>query len=210
MDSFLFSLLSSTICVHRRRTLEELSSSLCSLFTLCSIQYLETCAVEKFDRVLDFFFQNSIVCRVLKFHPLSLSSLFSVIIFSFLLPRREREERERSRLLLSSYSLCIQSAVPQQRRERNRRRTSERTTTHITITRFIHTLSLLTFDLKEEEVHTKNDLSVSSGTQHHAKVMAAGSHSYLLLGGRACRCRCSEIATTWTRERRTRGTVRAP
>ena len=96
-------------------------------FSLCSIQYLGDMHAllkkKKFDQVLDFFFQNSIVCRVFflnfntllifqfsiyslsysfiyLFPPCALCSfllLLSLLIFFLLLPRRDERERERER-----------------------------------------------------------------------------------------------------------------
>ena len=168
----------------------------------------------------NFFFQNSIVCRVfLKFQhaPLLFCSLFSVVfIYLFLLPKRQRErERETSSspffLILCAYNL---SASPTKRTRTEDEPAKEQQQTHITITsgtRFIHTLSLLTFDLKEERVHKKNDLSRFFG--HAAARERYGNQALthvFFWGGRSCRCPCSEIAITRTRERRTRGTVWAP
>ena len=164
----------------------------------------------KFDQVLDFFFQNSIVCRVFFKNLIFQFSILCRIHFCFSSPTKRQRQRDLVVFFFSLILCAYNLTVPQQRKKKrkDRRRTGETTTTDITITRFIHTLSLLTFDLKTERVHTKNDLSrffghASARNRHGSQAL---THVFFW-GGRSCRCPCSEIATTWPRERRTRDTL---
>ena len=165
---------------------------------------------------------NSVQSIFLNFSPLLILqfSILCRIHLSFSTPptKREREREISSRLLFLSNSLCVQSdCLPTKRKERNGPKRNQRKNnrhTYITITSgtgFIHTLSLFTLDLKEKKVHKKNDLSRFFG--HAAARNRHGSQALTHVfswGGRSCCCPSNEIATTRSRERRTRGTLWAP